>query len=286
MADDLKTEFEQKKGRWLAENPNFLERKWDDLCFVWFNTAWFQFSWYKFPYFLGQLGLAASGPVIGFYTADLLSLWTALYIFIGLLVFLLITKYLAGIPKRREGRITRPIQTIWIRFGNLLNTIKSGATPAGQKDASIDFTLALATSLAAQITGIQQQKFAASLLLYEGEGKSQMRVKHRDRGSERPIDRPVNDLDTVLGHHACESGKAPRVVADMRRFGEYAQKSPTQSRPNYRSIFLQPVVSSQNGAVSGFLSVDCTVPHAFHRDRAVDLAALLEPLKAHIEDMI
>ena len=93
-------------------------------------------------------------------------------------------------------------------------------------------------------------------------------------------------MSTLLGHHACEAGGAPRVVADMKRFGSLGRKSPTQSNANYRSILLHPVVSSQKEEITGFISVDCLVPHAFHGRRAENLVALLEPLKSHIEDII
>ncbi|NSY41194.1 hypothetical protein [Leisingera sp. ANG59] len=286
MVNGAKDRFEKQKARWLAEEPSFINRCWDALCFYRYAFPWVQFSWYKLPYVLAQLGLAASGPAIAYHTADKLEKWHAIYIFLGVLVVLVLAAFLSGTPERRAGRISKPIQTIWVRFGNLLNTVKSGATPSAQKNPSIEFTLALATSLAAQVTGIKQSEFAASLVLYDGDERVRMKIDHRDRGSDRPIGRQINDLETVLGHHACQSGAAPRVVADVKRFGKYGLKSPTQSRPNYRSIFLHPVTSVQKGSVAGFMSVDCTVPHAFHGHRADDLAALLEPLKAHIEEMI
>ncbi|WP_343503587.1 hypothetical protein [Alloyangia pacifica] len=278
--------FERELNLWLAEEPGLLRRSFDYLRYQWHTRPKIEFRWLKVPHTVAPLALAASGPAIAYQTANMITGEIALISFIAILILLCGAKILHSWSEAGNGRMSGPLQNIWVRVGDLLNTVKSTATAHADKDSSIEATLALAASLAAEIARVRTVDVAASFVRYTGTGHGKMKVTHRNRGSERPVGRPVRDLEFLLGHHACLHSAAPRVVADIHRFGPLGRKSPTQGQPTYRSIFIQPVISSKTKELQGFISMDCTVAHAFHGRRADDLVTLLEPLKAHIEDMI
>lgn len=279
--------FDKQLKVWIAENPNVLQQSVDAVLHKAKVLRAFKFRWLAVPYHLAAFGLAASGPTIAFQTVNAITARQAMVYAIAIWLVLIATYLLKAWSDENERRISGPLQIIWVRIGDLLNTVKSSATASSEKDRSIEATLAIAASVAAEIAQVRPDQVSASLVQYMGTGRAKMRVSHRNSGSQRPVGRPVKSIQTLLGHHAClNDAEAPRVVADLRRFGPLGLKSPTQAAPNYRSIFIQPVKSSKKGELQGFISVDCSVAHGFHGRRSDDLAALLEPLKAHIEDMI
>ncbi len=286
LSDNSKKKFERELEKWLAEDPSYLRILGNALSHRLRVLRRLKFRWLALPYYLTTLALAASGPAIAYETAGKISAVQAATYFALILLLLLVFQFLNAWSDANSKRITGSLQTIWVRIGDLLKTVKSSATAAAAKDNSIEATLAIAASLAAEIAQVPSNQVAASLVQYQGTGFGKMTVTHRNRGSERPVRRQVREISTLLGHHACQNGAAPRVVPDIRKFGPLGSKSPTQTKPTYRSLFIQPLTSTASGDLRGFISVDCTDPHAFHGRRADDLVALLEPIKAHIEDMI
>lgn len=286
MAKYEKVKFERELAEWLDADPNFLRRSADTFLYGLKSLRMIRFRWLSLPYHFGSLALAASGPVIAYETSGKLTLSEAVIYFAAIWVLLLIFQGLDSWSQSNSKRVSGPLQTIWVRIGDLLDTVKSSATAVKSKDRSIEATLSIAASLSAEVVKLPAEKIGASLVQYNGTGFGKMKVTHRNRGSERPCPRQVKDISTLLGHHACQNEAAPRVVPDIRRFGPLGLKSPTQTTPGYRSKFIQPLTSTSSGQIKGFISIDCTVAHAFHGRKADDLVALLEPIKSHIEDMI
>lgn len=278
--------FEKELEIWLDENIS-LKRQISAALASKINVLrQFKFRWLSLPYHLVVMSLSASGPAIAYHTSGAVSLRGAIFGFIFIWLLLFVCQALNAWSDAKAKRVTGPLQTIWVRIGDLLNTVKSSATAAKDKDNSIEAALAIAVSISAEIAQVGTERIAASLVQYKGTGFGKMTVTHRNRGSERPVQRPVKKIETLLGHHACQRGAAPRVVADIRRFGPIGLKSPTQTKHQYRSLLIYPLLSSPDQKPKGFISIDCTVAHAFHGHLADDLVALLEPIKAHIEDMI
>lgn len=286
LATNARAKFERELAKWLEANPSFFRRFADSILNGFKLLRLVKFRWLSLPYHFGSLALAASGPVIAYETSGQLSLSEAVLYFVVILVVLLASQGLNSWSQANSKRVSGPLQTIWVRIGDLLGTVKSSATAVKAKDRSIEATLSIAASLSAEVVKVPSDRIGASLVQYNGTGFGKMKVTHRNRGSERPCPRQVKDISTLLGHHACQNEAAPRVVPDIRRFGPLGLKSPTQTAPGYRSIFIQPLTSTSSGQIKGFISIDCTVAHAFHGRKADDLVALLEPIKSHIEDMI
>lgn len=286
MSDKSKQKFEQELHNWLNESLS-VRRRIGRILYVRLNKLRrFRFRWLSLPYHLSVMALAASGPTTAYHTSGVVTPREAVTIFFFIWVLLLVFHAINAWSDASEKRVSGPLQAVWVRIGDLLNTVKSSATAARDKSNSIEATLAIAASITAEIAQVGTEEVAASLVQYQGTGFGKMVVTHRNRGSQRPVNRPVKQIDTLLGHHACQNGAAPRVVADIRHFGPLGLKSPTQTKHQYRSLLLYPLVSPSSQAVRGFISLDCTVAHAFHGHRADDLVALLEPIKAHIEEMI
>lgn len=173
-----------------------------------------------------------------------------------------------------------------VHVGDLVDSIKSDATPPAERDRTIVAALGIIEAFARRATRSRRKEVSVSLALYEGSGMAQMSIRHRNPGNERPIGRPLRELESVLGHRACRAGVNPRVVSDLKRFGKKGFRSPTHSSCDYRSILIVPMTSTERGNVKGFLSIDCATPHAFHGSVAEKLLVDCEPLIDHIRHQI
>lgn len=236
---------------------------------------------------LAKLSLALAGPAIAHFIYVKITLTEASLaslVIVGLFGLYELTDYiLASREEKKQARLT--MQEVWVRIGDLITSIKSSATPKTSVDDTINATLGIIEGVARQITNCKKGEISVSLTLYKGSSRNKMHVRHRNPGSERPIGRTINDLSNLLGHHVCEFGKGPQIVADLSSFGKDISKSPTQKKTSYRSIAIFPLEAMSNNKNIGFLSVDCSKPHAFHGDRARDLAVTCEPLISHIQDL-
>lgn len=172
----------------------------------------------------------------------------------------------------------------WVRIGDLITSVKSSATLSVNRDATVTSALGVIEAYARQITKSPKTDISVSLALYDGNGTTSMKIRHRNPGNERPTGRKLKNLEKVMGHIACQSGPEPRVVADLKAFGGDAFFSPTQSACTYRSIVILPITARGNGKVKGFVSIDCVRPHAFHGKIADQLVVTIEPLINHIEE--
>ncbi len=284
--DADREKFNRELKVWLNDESSIIRELRDGFLFRWYFRKRKKFRWRKVPHQIVIMGLAASGPAIALWTANLTDEFVALAIFCSTLFLMFLTSTLSTWGRRRDGTLPDKMQLVWVQFGDLLNTVRSDATPAKDKNRSIDVTLSLMVSLAAQITELELNQISASLLLYGDENMASIGVAYRHRASSRPIRYDFENPEALLGHHSCEKDSNPRVVADFRRFGSFARKGSSQGNPKYRSLFIQPVLSRTEGRVRGFISIDCDIPHAFHSSRSDDLVVLIEPLKAHIEDVV
>lgn len=280
MAIRDKERFRRTCEHWLAEEPTLFRRIGDFALHHWYKVKRTGYrDTFLHEHFL--LILTAASVPAGFLAAEKITIYQCVVIVGVLWLALALTR-----RQRAKPRLSDRMQQLWVLIGDLLNTVKSDATRAGDKDESISTTLSLMANLAAEVAQVDVRQVAATLVTYQGTGYGKMKVVNRDRWTQRPKGRPVKDLSTLLGHIACQREAKPRVVPDLERFGPLGRKSPTQTTASYRSIFIHPVVSSRDKSLRGFISIDCTVPHAFHGDRAEHFVALVEPLKAHVEDMI
>ena len=278
--------FEKELQVWLNDEVSLGRELREKIGFRWHSRRKIRFAWRKVPQKLLVMALAASGPALALGTAQITSMAQAFVVFLTTLVLLFLSSLLADRGVSRELSLSDTNQFIWVRFGDLLRTVRSEATQSKNKNISIDLTLSLMVGLAAQLTNVSRTQISAALLLYTDNTKTKIRISHRDRASARPINVEVHNVETLLGHHACWHGDHPRVVADFKRFGPRARRGSSQAGPSYRSLFIQPILSGEGEVIRGFVSVDCTVPYAFSGSRADDMVVFIEPLKNHLEAVL
>lgn len=194
----------------------------------------------------------------------------------------------SGLLDRRSRKKNNPSEIAsveaWVRVGDLITSVKSSATPAAARDDTIKAALGVIEAYARQITRSPKGQISVSLALYDGKSTTNMKIRHRNPGNERPTGRKLKKLEHVLGHRACQAGIEPRVVSDLKVFGREAMFSPTQSKCDYRSIMIVPVLAHSDSQIKGFVSIDCVRPHAFHNTIANQLVVTTEPLVNHIEE--
>lgn len=281
----LVNEFEKKIEIWLDEKePNFAIKAWHLFLFVRYNKIFQELRLSSVIRWSVRFALTASGPVIAYYVYQRITIWQA-----GLacgVLFGLFTLNSAAEQwlKQKSSVEGAASEEAWVRVGDLINSVKSSATPAGERDRSIIATLGVIEGYARIVTKSPKGDIAVNLALYDGNSTTNMKIRHRNSGNERPIGRPLKNLDNVLGHIACNSGPGPRVVQDLKDFGKEALFSPTQSTRNYRSLLLIPITSGRTGKMKGFVSIDCARPYAFYGNRAKKLIVTCEPLIDHIQE--
>lgn len=279
------SKFKYKVDRWLAEEEPNIFVKASDLFWFWFyNKSLFEFSFWKFIGWLGRFAATASTPAITYYVYKRIT-FTEAAIAAGVLFALFsINSVVEQWLKRKTSVVDAASAETWIRVGDLITSVKSSATPVAERDGSFTATLGVIEGYARVVTKSPKSQISVSLALYDGNSTTHMKIKHRNPGNERPIGRPLKNLDRVLGHIACQFGLGARVVNDLNYFGRDAMFSPTQSSRNYRSLLLIPITSNRSGKVKGFVSVDCARPYAFYGNRAKRLVVTCEPLIEHIQE--
>lgn len=231
--------------------------------------------------------MASSGPGIAYLSGNALSPMKAMTLFSALFVGHSLVSY---VGKRSERKSTGPAPVVLdmtVRIGDVLTGLKLGRAKPAEVHSAICAALGILEALARELTGLQKGQISVSLALYEGSSQTQMRLRYRNPGNDRPLGRQF-DARNLLAHRACCAGTAPRVVNDLRGFGKTGMKSPTQSAVSYRSFLILPLRRGRNGdeKVIGFLSIDATAPYAFFGNRAKDMIVHSQPIVAHIQELL
>lgn len=281
-------DFEKKVEKWLTDDKSFRESFFDYLRYLWFNKLPKGFSVSSVTHWLLKLAIFISGPTISFAVYGKISFNQAV-LAIGALAFLYCVSWFfdrRSAKAKSEGYAST--EALWVQFGDLIDSVKSEATLKANKDKSVRASLGIIQNYAQSITKSSKAEVSVTVALYKGSGREKMTIFARNPDSDRPLGRTIHDLDYVLGHRACLYGNHPRVVGDLKKFGKYAFKSPTQAKCSYRSILLVPLTSErgENREMQGFMSVDCVRPHAFHGSNADEILMTCEPFISHIKQQL
>lgn len=277
--------FETKVQIWLEENePALIVRGWYLLRFYRHNRWLRDFSLLKLISWVVRFISSATAPAIAHFIYTRITLQEAIIATILLFIVFSLNMTIESWTKRKNSVVEMASAETWVRVGDLINLVKSSATPVGDRDSSITAALGVIEGYARVVTGSSKGEISVSLALYDGKSTTAMKIKHRNPGNERPIGRSVKHLKKVFGHIACQAGIGPRVVNDLKSFGKEALFSPTQSSRNYRSLLLIPITSSQSKRIKGFISIDCSRPFAFYKNRSRQLVVTCEPLIDHIQE--
>lgn len=278
--------FEAKVQRWLEDDPHHIER-----IYNWLRRKIFQrrpkgIRILAILHWIIKFLIYGSAPFLAHFVYDRITLLQAAAATALLFVLHALSSALNEWSKSKKGTSDLAESEMWVRVGDLVNSVKSDATPPPDRDASVEAALGIIEGYARLVTRSRKGEISVSLAIYEGSSSTNMKIKHRNPGNTRPRGRRLRDLDTVLGHRACQAGDEPRIVADLKRFGREGFRSPTQSQCAYRALCLIPVKSVRTGNSKGFLSIDCVTPHAFDGTVAKKLLVTCEPLIDHISHQI
>lgn len=231
--------------------------------------------------------MASSGPAIAYLSGSNMPLLTAGALFGGLFVS---HSFVSFIGDKAAGKRIGPNPTTidaMVRIGDFLSSQSIVRARADEKQSAIVAALGLLEVLAREVTGRSKGEIAVSLATYEGNNRSKMRLRLRNPGNDRPVNRHF-DATNLLAHRACQMGSTPRIVHDLRGFGTAACKSPTQSTISYRSFLIFPLVAPrpEGEKVIGFLSIDASTPYSFFGNRAITIVANAQPIIRHIQALV
>lgn len=278
-------EFRRLIDAWLKDSPGRTLKAWRAGRALYHNKVPREFRPYGLAHWVTKTSLASSAPAVAYFYGSITAAVAAVAaaaIFGGHSLVGLFDR----LSKDKATGVPDSHPEILVRFGDLLTALRANSTAAPDRDDAIRACLGILEIFARHTTKSKKGDVAVSLVLYLGSGTSRMRIKHRNPGNDRPVNREFVSWK-VVGHHACAAGEFPRVVHDIRRFGRAGASSPTQSTVNYRSIFIIPVKSRRNGnRICGFVSIDCSRPYAFYGNRANVIIVTCEPVINHIQDLI
>lgn len=281
-----KDRYEERIRVWLADDYRRPARFWRWLRGYYHNRIPRDFRLIHLGHWLTKTGLASSAPGFAYFYGSI----TGGVAIIAGIAFFCGHSFVSLIGRFATDSAIKPTQNqseVLVRFGDLLAAFKTNPVPAANKDDAIRACLGILENFSRQIAKSPKGDVSVSLVLYVGNSTTQMRIRHRNSGNERPINRAF-DGSSLLGHHACNAEALPRVVHDIRSFGKSALKSPTQSKVDYRSIFIIPLEVENNEVkrVRGFVSIDCKRPFAFYGNRADAIIVTCQPIVSHIKELI
>ena len=230
--------------------------------------------------------MASSGPVVAYLMGNKIALSLVIVVSIGIFFGHSVVSFFDKMSQSKRNADEENMLDIATRLGEVLTSMESASTQGDERDDSIRSSLGAIEVVARTLTRTPKGGIGVSLVTYNGSHAGEMKLRHRNPGSDRPTNKKFSTT-FLLGHYACQAGVDPRVVHDLRAFGSQASKSPTNSRSSYRSMFLVPIVRHDRKKVTpiGFISIDASKPYAFYGSRADRLVVACEPLFKHIQDL-
>lgn len=280
--------YEKKINNWLDGNLGRLYRFRSGLLGIFHNKIPRKFRILGVTHWGAKTSMASSAPVVLFYYGTIPGLTAAVAagaIFFGHFIISLLDQ----ISKDKATSSEEFPSGLFVRFGDLLNSLTTRSTEAAHRDDAVRSCLGILEIFARQVTRSRKGDISVSVLLYPDadSSTSRMSIRHRNPGNERPTNRIV-DSARLFGHHACQRDRKPRIVHDTNYFGPEGTSSPTQSSVKYRSIFVIPIQKSSGDGPkkSGFVSIDSTRPYAFYGNRANRIIVDCEPVLNHIQELI
>lgn len=282
-SQDLETQIQV----WLKDDPN-LARKVARWFKASYNNRWpKRFRFFGVLHWTSRTAMASSAPAIAYGIYESISLLTAAVasgvIFLG---HSLVSVLDSASKEKKSPSSDAGTETI-IRLGEVLAATKPKTREEGARNDAIRSALGVIEVFVRQVTGCEKGEISVSVALYNGSSDHQMTIRHRNPGNTRPINRKF-DGRSALGHYACQAGRQPRIVHDVRGLHRDLQKSPTQSAASYRSFLIVPLIirRGQEERVGGFLSIDSNRPYCFFGKRASIIVVNVEPIIEHIQDLL
>lgn len=279
--------FEASVESWLTDKPSKLQRIKRGALALWYTRIYRPFRIWGATHWASKTCMASSAPVIAWYFYGSITGWIATLASVGIFAGHSVVSILDQ-ASRRKSSGTNPVTEVATRFGEIVQSFPKGGEHHLHRDDNIRSALGILESVARAVTGANPGEISVCLATYEGSHTERMRLRHRNPGSTRPTNKTFQGTETVA-HFACKSGPDPRVVHDLQReFPTAGRRSPTQSNPNYRSIFIIPVERERAGEkrVCGFISIDSVKPYAFYGNKANSIIVVCEPITNHIQDLL
>lgn len=275
--------FDKAIEDWLAGRPN----RWETLRGLYYNKKPQRFRLFGFAHSLLHLLIVSSAPALAWFYG---SISPSTAVIVGAILFVAnwLLKFLSILSTEKASPTVDSQSDLMVRLGDLLTALNGRSKVSDDdRDDAIRACLGIIDVFCRQMTRAKKQEIAVSLVLYSDRDRVKMRIRHRNPGNERPVNREF-DASRTIGHQACQRDGKPRVINDIKRFGKLAVVSPTQSDVDYRSIYFIPLetMADEMPLIRGFLSIDSKQPFAFYGNRANAIIVTCEPIVAHIKDLL
>lgn len=271
--------------RWLDDDHRWYFRWWMKVGAFWYNKVPKRIRAWGIVHLISRAGVIASAPIIAVYYGSIN--WTqAAVVGTGLIILSIFTSLADRLSKQSTKSPDFAADGL-VRIGDLLSSYKANSIKAAGKEAAIEACLGIIENIALPATKSQKGEIAVTLILYQGTGTAKMRVRQRNPGNSRPKNREF-DTERILGHYVCQRGDAPLTINNVSHFGKEFARSPTQTRYDYKSILLMPVLcdTPSGPQARGFVSIDCNHPYAFYGNRANSIAVMSKPIISQLQEMI
>lgn len=282
----LSAKSKETLRRWLEGDHTWYWRTYMWAGAFWHNKVPRRLRPWGIFHLVARAALICAAPITGVITSAL-TVSNAIVVAVVLLLFNVATTVGDRLSKEK-ARSPEFAGTGLVRVGDLLSSYKPDAVRGRQyKETAIEACLGIMESIALPVTKSQTGDVSVTLILYEGSSVTKMRVRKRNPGNTRPLNRPV-DTERTLGHYVCQRGDSPLTINDIKHFGKEFAQSPTQTSYDYKAILLIPLLcDTQDGPKpKGFVSIDCNRPYAFYGNRANSITVMSKPILAQLREMI
>jgi hypothetical protein len=275
--------FQYFADRWLNEQPGFFTRQKRKAQAWAYNRIPRELRFSGLMAAVSKLLLICAPPGTAYATGTLN--FVQAVVAGGLLTFLNISSYVFSKISSFDRKSPNESEMI-VRLGDLLSSISKGSVPSQERATAIRACLGLIENASMGILRLKKGDISVSLVVFSGTGEGKMKVAFRNPGNIRPENRECESR-YLLGYHVCKRGTDPRILNDIKQF-KGTLKSPTQQKPNYRSIFLIPLEADigDTRCAKGFVSIDCGRPFAFWGNKANAIVISCVPIVTHLGRMI
>ncbi|MBN9219237.1 MAG: hypothetical protein J0I79_14895 [Mesorhizobium sp.] len=282
----MSEETDKKIETWLSDSHGRGYRIKRYLKGYFYNKVPRDLRFFGLFHWLVKTAMAASSPAVAYFYGSIQAS-IATMAFAGIFIGHSFAGVLDRLSRDKTSGQSEIQAEMMVRLGDLLSGVKGNAVAQAGRDDAIRACLGIIENYVRLVTRSKKGEVSVSLVLFDGNSATKMKIRHRNPGNERPTNRDVHGPN-LIGWHACQRGREPRVLHDLREMPKRVRASPTQSKVGYRSLFFVPVIRARDGSevVRGFVSIDCQRPYAFYGNRADVIMVTCEPVFSRINDLV
>lgn len=147
-----KSDFQEKVQGWINEDTSKFYSFYNEVLAFWHHKKPKQFRFFGLLHWTIKFSIIASAPVTMYYIYNRITFIQAATAVICLFVLHSASSAMDAWSKSKAGVSDLAEADMWVRIGDLINSVKSEATPANKRDESITASMGIIEGYARYIT--------------------------------------------------------------------------------------------------------------------------------------